>query len=507
MEFNQLPVRERMRLILEKARESGDAEVLRELEAAERLLRENPLQDFEPHSDSQRDFFEARTKVVAAFAGNRFGKTTSLVVRSLIDCVDRDCLPGRLRPYKSFDAPVHGWIVCPTTDKMYDSLIPAFQKWCPQAQLLGGQWAGSKGGAWSKERRMITFRNGSTLSFKTYEQHESTLGGADLHFVGYDEPPPLRHREECATRLAGHDASYEMFAMTPLKTNTGWIRREIFKQREAPDITVIRGSMHDNPTLAKGTVEWLLNSVYSNDLWRRAREFGDFVDVGGLIYPDFDRCVLREPFPLDFIRSLDVVVGIDPGIRNCGLVWVGFDGELVAHVFHEELLQDRTAADYAKTIRDVNGRLGLRDVQYVIDPAAKQRAQANGMTVLSEINKAGIYPNLGQNDHELGFGQMRVRMQQARFRVSPECRLLRDQADDYAAKEPEEGRDDSHLEPIRGNDHLLDALRYAVMERFWDPVMESEAPKRQLGFEAGRAPDLRGFSFPGGSEAPMGAMS
>jgi hypothetical protein len=32
--------------------------------------------------------------------------------------------------------------------------------------------------------------------------------------------------------------------------------------------------------------------------------------------------------------------------------------------------------------------------------------------------------------------------------------------------------DDSHLEPIKGNDHRLDALRYAVMERFWDPVME-----------------------------------
>jgi hypothetical protein len=27
---------------------------------------------------------------------------------------------------------------------------------------------------------------------------------------------------------------YELFAMTPLKANTGWIRREIFKKREQP---------------------------------------------------------------------------------------------------------------------------------------------------------------------------------------------------------------------------------------------------------------------------------
>lgn len=467
-----------MRLILERAR--NDPEAQKELALVEALLEENPLQGFEPHSDAQREFLEAATAIVLALAGNRFGKSTILIIKALIQLVDRECLPVRLRAWKRFDPPVHGWIICPTTDKMYDSMLPTLQKWCPRSQLLGQQWAGAKGGAWSKERRQVTFANGSTLAFKTYEQHESTLGGAALHFVGYDEPPPLRHREECMTRLADF-GGFEMFAMTPLKTNTGWIRRDIFKNREAPHITVVRGSMHDNPTLNKETVELLLNS-YSSDLWRRAREFGDFVDVGGLIYPDFDRCVEKKPFSPEFLRSLDVVVGIDPGIRNCGLIWVGFDGELVAHVFHEELLQDKVAADYCSTIRDVNGRLGLKNVSYVVDPAAKQRAQANGMTVLSEINKAGVYPNLGQNDHELGFGQMRVRMQNARFKVSPQCFLLRDQADDYAAKEPEEGRDDSHLEPIKGNDHLLDALRYAVLERFWDPVMEAQAPERQLGF-------------------------
>jgi hypothetical protein len=38
---------------------------------------------------------------------------------------------------------------------------------------------------------------------------------------------------------------------------------------------------------------------------------------------------------------------------------------------------------------------------------------------------------------------------------------LRDEADEYAAKEPAEGKDDSHLEVVKSNDHRLDALRYA----------------------------------------------
>jgi hypothetical protein len=227
-----------------------------------------------------------------------------------------------------------------------------------------------------------------------------------------------------------------------------------------------------------------------------------------LIYPEFHRCVVARPWSFEFIRSLDVVVGIDPGIRNCGLVWVGFDRDLTAHVFHSELLQDKTAAQYVGRIRAVNQRYGLSRVSYVVDPAAKQRAQANGMTVLSEINKAGVYPNLGQNDHELGFGQMRTRMAHGRFKVSPapECMGLRDEADDYAAKEPEEGRDDSHLEPVKGNDHRLDALRYAVMERFWDPVMEERAPLRQLGFDPSRAMPAEAMRVPM-ETAPLGFMS
>jgi phage terminase large subunit-like protein len=100
---------------------------------------------------------------------------------------------------------------------------------------------------WNGARNILSFACGSSLSFKTYQQDPSTLGGAELKFVGYDEPPPQGHREESRMRLMG--GGFEMFAMTPLKSNTGYVRRVIWKQRESPDITVVKGSIHDNPTL------------------------------------------------------------------------------------------------------------------------------------------------------------------------------------------------------------------------------------------------------------------
>ena len=83
---------------------------------------------------------------------------------------------------------------------------------------------------------------------------------------------------------------------------------------------------------------------------------------------------------------------------------------------------------------------------------------------------------------------------------------LRDEADEYAAKEPDEGKDDSHLEPVKGNDHRMDALRYAVMERFWDPVVEERAPLQQLGFDPRRALPAEALRVPQ-ETAPLGFMS
>jgi phage terminase large subunit-like protein len=482
--FESLPLKERIRLLLPYAQ--SDPEVAAELEAVNQALEANPLLGFEPHParDGRRpqlEFIEAMTRVVAAFAANQFGKSTVLTLCSLRECLPRDVLPDLLKRTKRFDGPVSGWLLCPTEDKIFDSFQPAFEEWCPPSEFLGGSW----GKAFKGDRMELRFKCGSSIHFKTYKQDPSTLGGARLHFVGYDEPPPKKHREECRMRTVRY-GGYEMFAMTPLDTNTAYVRRAIWKQREHPDISVVRGSIHDNPTLDASTVQAALGDL--SDIWRRAREFGEFVDVGGLIYPDFERCVVGEPWPASRVHQWDVVVGIDPGIRNAGIVFVGFDGENTAHVFDALLLQDSTPKEYAAAIRGVLSRWGIPEgrVSFVADPAARQRGQTNAETVVSALAQERVYCNPGQNDVQTGIGQLRTRMAHRRFLVSPERSPgllgLRDEADEYAAKEPDEGKDDSHLEPVKSHDHRLDALRYACMERFWDPSVEEGAPGRNLGF-------------------------
>lgn len=516
-----------------------------EKEEAKKLIAEldaiadsNPLAFFEPHP-KQRPFFEAKTSVVAAFAGNRFGKTTALTCRALIECLDVDWLPEHLRPYKRWfkdsTAPrgTRGRIVNPSFSLLDSVILPAFRQWTPAGALVGGSFDKAYKGA---PNRTLSFANGSFIQFMTHEQDEDKFGGASLHFVGYDEPPPKGIRDECLMRLADFDG-YEMFACTPLKVNVAWMRRDIYKKREAPGNTVIEGSIHDNPMISPEGKRKALEE--GDQRLRPAREFGKFVNVGGLIYPEFERCVI-PPLRRDQLAGMDVVTAIDPGIRNAAFIWLAFDRNDVGYVFDELLLQDQGAVDYALGILGVNARWGLGSMEdrtavlealraydvegikqadideverrlkalqhvdgsldplYVIDPAARARGQVNAETMQSALQHLGFGVIDGQNDVEAGIGQVQTRLSWGRLKVCENCRGLRDEADDYAA----EPRDDAVLKPIKGNDHRLDALRYGVMTHNWSPVIESEAPERQLGWEPGHAPPKEWFD---GAPAEQGS--
>jgi hypothetical protein len=51
-------------------------------------------------------------------------------------------------------------------------------------------------------KKILRFARGDTITFKTYKQGADTLGGAALHWVGYDEPPPVSTATSAMMRLA-----------------------------------------------------------------------------------------------------------------------------------------------------------------------------------------------------------------------------------------------------------------------------------------------------------------
>jgi hypothetical protein len=214
-------------------------ELLGELDST---LEDNPLYKVRGDNPQQVDFWEADTRIIAAFAGNRFGKTTALLIKTLVECLDPEWVPDWMLPFKRWIPEVNteypgvkARLVCPSFQILETVLLPELRLWAPPKALKNGSVAK----AYNKQLGMLQFANGSWIEFKTYVQDPSMFAGSSLHVVGYNEPPPWEIRRECKVRLAQYDG-YEMFAMTPLTTNTSWVRREIYKNRESPDITVIR---------------------------------------------------------------------------------------------------------------------------------------------------------------------------------------------------------------------------------------------------------------------------
>jgi phage terminase large subunit-like protein len=449
------------------------------------------------HRIGQHRFLSAHTAITAAFAGNQFGKTTALVVKAYCQHLPPEVLPAHLRPYRFIEhsEPAVGWIVCPSAKAAANYVIPALQQWAPRSFLQGGSF----GRAWAKQESYLRFSDGGRLHLFTYEMDPDKFVGAQIDYVGYDEPPPQAIFNECSVRVIKRGGR-QFFTLTPVNSGAGigWIYRDIHLKREHPDITVVQGSIHDNPHLPKPEVERFL-ALHAADPDLAARESGEFVHVGGMIYPNGFEDVLVD-FDLSeetkkHVASLHVIVSIDPGLKEAAITWHGFDSDNAQLVFDEIRLKDKTPADYALAIKRRNADWGLKRPLYVVDPSFRIRALANKENVQSELIRHGIPAIAGQNAVEAGVQQIRRRMKAGTYKVARRLRALREEALFYRM----EDRPDGEFHEIHENCHGLDTCRYAAMQRpfyawtekpnsslGWDPKEQTVGPWRAAGIrEAG----------------------
>lgn len=442
------------------------------------------------HRTGQHAFLQSHTAITAAFAGNQFGKTTALIVKAYCQHLPEDVLPAHLKPYRfiTHDEPVVGWIVCPSAKAAANYVIPALQQWAPRSFLLGGSF----GKAWAKQDSYLRFKDGGRLHLFTYEMDPDKFVGAQIDYVGYDEPPPQAIFNECSVRVIKRQGR-QFFTLTPVNSGggIGWIYRDIHLKQDHPDITVVQGSIHDNPHLPESEVKRFL-ALHAADPDLAARESGEFVHVGGMIYPNGFEDVLvdvdvAEKDDRERIQVLFTIVSIDPGLKEAAITWNGFDADNSQIVYDEIRLKDKTPADYAAAIKRRNEQWGINNILYVVDPSFRIRSMTSKETVQQELIRHGIPPVPGQNDVETGVQQIRRRMKAGTFKVARRLNELRQEALFYRM----EDRPDGEFHEIHENCHGLDTVRYAAMQRpfyvsaydnprmtRWDPATQTVGPWR-----------------------------
>ncbi|HLY82953.1 MAG TPA: hypothetical protein VKQ71_08200 [Acidimicrobiales bacterium] len=448
------------------------AEALRLLAELEAAHRANPLLGYVPHP-KQVEFHRVHEKYRCFFGGNRSGKTTAGILDDLVQAIDPNMVPEHLKPYKIHDPPFHCRIITPDfTETLEGVIFEKLLEWTPRSQLVGDSW----GKAYDKQRRRLSFKNGSWFSFMTFEQDLDKFGGVALHRVHCDEEPPWQIWKMCRMRLIDHVGSDALFTMTP-ENGMSWMFDtfyEPWERGQLQDASVVVVDMDDNPHLEEREKRLALEGLSAEE--RAAKKSGRFVHFAGLVYHEFSRSrhvVPSVPIP----EGATVVGSIDPGTRHmAAVVWayLGYDDDLV--VFETVAMKQSTVAQVCKQIRLVEQKHKIRVPYYIIDPAARNVAHQTGRSDQMEYLDNGVITVLGQNAVTAGINRVKERLQTDRLHVMADCETLLDEFRRYRWVTQNRSEHEAKEVVVKKDDHLLDALRYLVMSRPHKPDRPVEEP-------------------------------
>jgi len=345
--------------------------------------------------------------------GRRFGKTT-LLARELLWCVLRGQRVWWVAPTHALCRTAFGYV-----QKMVRRL-----PWVVRQRVR----------LWRSAPYRVRFGDGEAEFYSTRDP--DSLQGAGNDLVIFDE---------AATEGAG-DWIVEQYLSPTLLDRRGRIilastpkgRNWFAEYCERNDFVEFHATTYDNPRIDRAEVDRLREQLSERAF--RQEILAEIVEEAGRFW-DVQPVSSEEP-----VGTHADVCGIDWGYASpFAAVWVRRVGEQL-HVVHEEYGCGLDADAQAKRVLS-----GPRASRYVCDPSTPEGVRR----AWHEAGLNAVMP--GIRDREGGWARIRVMIREGILRVSPRCfNLLRE----FASVEvsPRDAHD------LIGDDHALDALRYAVSE-------------------------------------------
>lgn len=317
----------------------------------------HPLSFFE-NLNMQALFDDCESKVKGLFGGNRSGKTEKGA-----EYVIRKCLAK----------PNQKWWCC--AESFTDSVdIQQAKVWklIPKDQLKYGKYTEVNGFT----NRKVIFKNGSKITFKSYDQERESFQGEDCDGIWNDEEPPFDIYKEQKMRLLDRNGEL-FFTMTSLKGVTDLLAEvfedhEVIKSQYAPLIDetlpriVKKGDMTffmlwttENPYINQERTEHDAKLMTKQEI--KSRIYGMPINLTGKIYMSWNTDI-HVIDPEDVYDDYFTIYHIlDPHDRKpWAMAWIGVSKTGNAYVFdewpnrnfNEMLYDDNTYKDYAKIIKD-----------------------------------------------------------------------------------------------------------------------------------------------------------
>jgi len=468
---------------LHKSRIKTESELnLRLIEQLRTAARRPNIYGYVPHV-KQEMFHRSQARGRQFIGGNRSGKTVGGAVEGIWNATGEH----PWRPVKP--PPTHGRVVAIDFVEGVDKIVkPEIARWLPPSQLKGGSWEDSYDG----NLRTLYLANGSTIEFMSYDQAVLKFAGTSRDWCWFDEEPPKDIFIECLMRLLDVAGSWWM-TMTPVEGMT-WTYDDIYEKANPahpeydPNLFVVEVDSHMNPHLNPGELDILLAGLDASE--KKARLHGQYVQRGGLIYPNFNESihVIKPVHPAELhVRDWLHFAHMDHGLQApTSWHWSAVNREGVQIVYDEYYRADEIVEVHAKEVlaREIVHRVPA--AYRVGDPSIRNRDPITGTSVQIAYTDLGVPIMLGNNDVPAGLNAVRNKFGGGGVRPSlyicannPQLiwELKRYRWALWANKKMDREKNPKE-EPHKKDDHAVDDLRYGVASR---PMVEDLRPPEEIG--------------------------
>jgi phage terminase large subunit-like protein len=289
----------------------------------------------------------------------------------------------------------------------------------------------------------------SNIGFKAYEQGRKSFEGTAKDVIWADEEPPMDIYSEMLMRTMTTKGQV-LLTFTPLSGMSEVVLSfftDDLEPKKAESKFVVMAGWDDAPHLTAEAKAELLASIpkYQRD----ARTKGIPRPSTGLIYPidDVDLMIPDFQLPEFFPR----MYALDVGWNKTATLWGAHDQTNdIVYIYGEYYRSEAEPSVHADAIKKRGNLLG------VIDPAARGRSQYDGKRLIDAYTDQGLRLEPAKNAVEAGIYEVWKRLTTGRLKIFKSCQ--------NALTEIKLYRRDENGKIVKEKDHLMDCLRYLVMD-------------------------------------------
>ncbi len=359
--------------------------------------------------DQQYRFVTSQANLSAFVAGIGAGKTYAGAVKAVIES----------------NGPTLGMIVAPTYGMLRDSTLRTFQ-----------DVAGDLIINFNQSSMIIKTKGGGEILLRSADNSEH-LRGPNLNWVWIDEGGLTTEMtwSICIGRLRADGAFGKLWVTTTPKGKRNWV------YTKSKEMEIYRATTFDNPYTSKEWQEMLSGSYTGNFL--RQELYGDFVAFEGLIYPQFD--MTKHVMVKDLNRYQDFMLGLDAGYTNPAVILkVHQDHDGNYHLAEEWYERGKLQSEQVdQTVRMAMGE----------DPDTYVDSSASGL--IADLRNRRIRARGATSRVIDGIRKIQELLASGKLTIDPSCVHTIAEFEQYQWKPDTD-------EPIKENDHAMDALRYVI---------------------------------------------